>query len=32
MSPRIEPLTADKLDDEAQAALRAGFPERPTSS
>jgi 4-carboxymuconolactone decarboxylase len=26
MSPRIEPLTADKLDDEAQAALVAGFP------
>ncbi len=26
MSPRIEPLTAEKLDDEAQAALRVGFP------
>src|SRR4029078_1558539 len=26
MSQRIEPLTAEKLDDEAQAALRVGFP------
>jgi alkylhydroperoxidase family enzyme len=26
MSPRIEPLTAEKLDDEALAALNAGFP------
>jgi len=26
MSPRIEPLTAEKLDDEALAALQVGFP------
>ena len=26
MSPRIEPLSAEKLDDDALAALRVGFP------